>query len=140
MALPPCNSTWRAARSMRCTRTPGRQSRFRAAKASGLNSAVLSGAAVPASTALDSGGRSCGGCGSSPSSTMRPAQPSCRKVWAAQPPAWPAPMMTMVSAAQAGAAHAAAATGGRWACMKLSWKGGGQSSASHTRPASIFTG
>ena len=52
-----------------------------------------------------SGGRSCGGWGSSPIRTIRPVKPSLRSVCAAQPPAWPAPMMTMVCAA-----HAAAAT------------------------------
>ena len=50
----------------------------------------------PSSRPLDSGGRSYGRSGSSPSSTTRPSKPSSRRVWAALAPARPAPTMTNV--------------------------------------------
>ena len=65
-------------------------------RASGLVSSVTDSAvAMPASSPLDSGGRSYGRTSSSPTSVISPSYPADRSAWAVRTPPTEAPTMTV---------------------------------------------
>jgi len=66
-----------------------------AAQNPGLRSARPAAARLPTRSSFDSAGRSYGGCGSSPTTRIRPSYPSARSTSAQRAPARPAPTIRM---------------------------------------------
>ena len=126
-AAPPASSTVRAWRSSPVARSPSRSSTSSARSSSTLLSCRRSGSHSPASSCLESGGRSYGACASSPISTIGPAWPSRRRLSTARCPARDAPTTAMRSRAATAGRSSRGRAGPRVRTPQAIWRRSGTS-------------